>query len=423
MKLLGCMLIAMSVSSSSVLAFAQPAPLTLPQAQAEAREHAPERATADAGLAAARERAAVAGRRFTRDPIAIGRYQQQPPGADADDRTWSVGLEWTLDLSGSWRPRRESARAIVGAADFVRASTLLDLDSEVALALADVADGQRRAARAAQMVALRELASRAADRIRATGGGTQLEVDAAKLDLRSAQIDVATARGDLEASRVRLGRLLGRRDAAGLSVSDELDRTPAPAVLSVESLVERDTRVRALVAELDAARHAVTAERKAARPDVTIGLEVGRARQDIPAGAFATDPTLTGTWNEWELAIQLSVPLPLVDRNRIARANASADVLGIEARLARVRADVRASIVAVHVRLAAAIDGITVAADIPEIIDREVQLLDKGLRAGGIEFSAWAPQAHRLVEVGRSYDEAALALRRARAAWARLAIR
>jgi len=30
-------------------------------------------------------------------------------------------------------------------------------------------------------------------------------------------------------------------------------------------------------------------------------------------------------------------------------------------------------------------------------------------------------QAHRLAEVGRSYDEVVLALRRARAAWARVA--
>jgi hypothetical protein len=63
------------------------------------------------------------------------------------------------------------------------------------------------------------------------------------------------------------------------------------------------------------------------------------------------------------------------------------------------------------------------AADIPPILDREVQLLDKALRAGGIEFAAWAQQAHRLVEVGRSYDDAVLALQRARAAWARLAPR
>jgi hypothetical protein len=117
------------------------------------------------------------------------------------------------------------------------------------------------------------------------------------------------------------------------------------------------------------------------------------------------------------------VPLPLVDRNRAARVAADADVRIAQARLAALRLDVRAEIAAAQARLAAALAAIDAAADLPAIVDREVELLDKALRAGGIELSTWAQQAHRLVEVARSYDEAVLALRRARAAWARLAAR
>jgi outer membrane protein TolC len=398
---------------------AQPAPLTLPQAQAEARAHAPERAVADAVVAAARDREAVAGRWLTHDPVATGRYQQPPPGGSLDDRTWSLGLEWTIEVSGAWRARGQAARAAVTAADDDRASALLALDGEVAQAVAELADAQRRFARTTRMIALRELAARAAERTRGSGGGTQLDVDAAVLDLRAAQVEGAGARADLEASRVRLARLLGRSDAAGLEVADDVDRSPAPPAAVIDALVDRDPRVRAAAAELDAAQLAAEAERRAAMPGVTVGVELERARHDIPGGTFVAAPSLGGTWSEWELGLQLSVPLPVVDRNRSARAAATADVRSAQARLAEVRLDVHAEIAAAQIGLAAAISAMDAAADIPPILDRELQLLDKALRAGGIEFAAWAQQAHRLAEVARIYDQAVLALRRAQAAWAR----
>jgi len=390
------------------------------QAQAEARAHAPERAVADATVAAARDREAVAGRWLTHDPVATGRYQQPTPGSAQDDRAWSLGLEWTIEVSGAWRARGQAARAAVTAADDERVSVLLALDGEVARTVAELADAQRRVTRATRLIALRELAAHVAERTRSTGAGTQLDVDAATLDLRSAQIDSADARADLESSRVRLARLLGRRDAGGLEVADDVDRSPAPSSTMVDDLVDRDPRVLAAAAQLDAARLAVEAERRAAIPGVTFGVELERARHDIPVGTFAGAPALGGAWSEWELGVQLSVPLPFVDRNRNARAAASADVRSMQAHLAAVRMDVRAEIAVAQARLSAAISAMDAAADIPPILDREVQLLDKALRAGGIEFSSWAQQAHRLVEVGRSYDAAVLALRRARAAWARL---
>lgn len=398
---------------------AQPAPLALSQAQAEARAHAPERVVADAAVAAARDREAVAGRWLTHDPVGIARYQQPAPGSAVDDRTWSVGLEWTLDVSGAWRAHGRAARAAVTAADEERTAALLALDTEVARAVAELADAQRRVARATKMIALRELAAHAAERVRGTGGGTQLDVDAATLDLRAAQIDGAGARGDLEASRVRLARLLGRPDAAGLEVNDDVDRSPAPSLAVTDELVDRDPRVRAAVAQLEAARLTATAEQRAAISGVTVGVDLERARRDIPVGTFATAPGVGGTWSEWEIGLQLSVPLPLVDRNRSARAAANADVRSLQASLVEVRMEVRTEIATAQAQLSGALAAMDAAADIPPILDREVQLLDRALRAGGIEFSSWAQQAHRLVEIGRTYDSAVLALRRARAVWVR----
>lgn len=417
------LLIVATMSASAAAALAEPPALTLDQAQAEARQHAPERAVADARLAASATRGSAAGRRFSHDPIVIGRYQQPAPGADADDRTWSVGLEWTVDLSGAWRSRRAAARATNTAATADRDGVLLELDAEVAVTVAELADAQRRVTRSTQMRALRDLAVRAADRMRGAGQGNQLDVDAATLDLRAAQVDVANVRGELDAARARLARLLGRREATGLSVADELDTAAAPSVSVTDDLVARDAGVKLAAAELDAARLVAEAEHQTAIPAITLGVEAGRTRHDIPAGALPGAPTITGSWREWEVALSLSVPLPFIDRNRAARAAANADVVAAEAALTRVRADVRRNLVEVQARLAAAIDAANAAAEIPQIVERESQLLDRALRAGSIDLTSFAQQAHRLVEVGRMYDDTVLALRRARAAWVRLAVR
>jgi len=396
-------------------------PLTLPQAQAEARAHAPERAIADAGVVAASTRAEAAGHWITHDPVLVGRTQQPAPGQDVDDRSYGAGLEWTLDVSGAWRARAAAARATVQAAQDERSAALLDLDVVTATAFAEVADAQRRLARASQLLALSETALHVAERRRSTGEGNQLDLDAALLEASVARIARANAQGELDATRARLVRLLGRRDDGPLEVADDLDRSAAPSPLAIDDLVARDPRVHAAIAKLDAARATADAARLAARPDVTLGLQLDHARHAVPAGAFAALPSLTGAWNEWEISVQLGLSLPLFHRNRVARAEASAQVIAAEARLARTRADARASVIEARAHLAAALAAADAAAEIPQVLQREIQLLDRALQAGGLDLAAWATQARRLAEAGHAYDDAALALRRARAAWARLA--
>ena len=402
------------VAAAATAVAAGPAILTLPAAQGEAREHAPERATADAKVAGSTGRAEVAGRWLTHDPIASASYSA------GNDRAWSAGLEWTIDVGGAWRARGAAASADVVAAKSSRDATFAGLDASVAVAFAELADAQRRLGRSERLVALHELAAEVAERTRTAGSGTQLEVDATALDLRAARIDRAAVRGELNASRVRLSRLLGRTKADDLVVADDIVIGTLPSVADLQGRVSRDPRVRAAAAEVDAARQTAIAERRAARPSVTFGVDVGRTSNDIPVGAFTTDPNLRASWTEWDFGFRLSVPLPVFDRRLEARADARSRVLEAEASLGVVRADVRAEVASVHAQLVAAAEAVQGATDVPAIVERQIQLLDKALRSGAIDFAAWSQQARRLEEVDRSFDEAVLALRRARAAWARI---
>jgi cobalt-zinc-cadmium efflux system outer membrane protein len=394
--------------------------LTLKQAQAEAREHAPERALADASVVAARSRAAAAGHWITHDPVAVGRYQQPTPGQNADDRTYGAGLEWTLDISGAWAARSTAARASVQGAQEDRTAALRDLDALVANACAELADAQRRLARANQLLALSETAVHAAERRKSTGDGNQVELDTALLEQGVARVARANTQGDLEGARARLARLLGRHDERAIAVSDDLEHEPVPPTPVVDDLAGRDPRVRAAVAELDAARAMAQAEHLATVPEITLGVALDHAQHDVPAGAFASLPSLAGAWKEWEFSVQLSMPLPLFARNRVARADATAQVVMAEARLAQIRADVRTSVAESRARLTSAVEAADAAAEIPQVIQREIELLDKALRAGSLDLASWAQQARRLAEAGNAYDDAVLALRRARAAWTRL---
>ena len=90
--------IASSIVLVSSVAPARAAPLRLAEAQAEAREHAPERAVADAEIGATKARASAASRLFTNDPVLSGGYTREVFAGDGDERGWSVGVEWAIDL-------------------------------------------------------------------------------------------------------------------------------------------------------------------------------------------------------------------------------------------------------------------------------------------------------------------------------------
>ena len=136
------------------------------------------------------------------------------PGGDAGESAWEVGAEWTIDISGSWAPRRGAAEAELDSVTLEGADGLRMLDEAVAVAVADLAFSQRQMARKERIVALQELSAAAARKQLDAGQGTQLDVDSADLDRASARRAVAQARGELDRAQVRLGRLMGRPSAS-----------------------------------------------------------------------------------------------------------------------------------------------------------------------------------------------------------------
>jgi len=112
----------------------------------------------------------------------------------------------------------------------------------------------------------------------------------------------------------------------------------------VSTIVEADPRVRAAAAELDAARFERQTFERLMTPPLTVGLDYGRTRTEIPIGAITGGPpgsALGANWLDRELTFNVSVPLPLFNRQLEPRALATGRILAAEARIRTVRADVR----------------------------------------------------------------------------------
>ena len=399
--------------------------LSLAEAQSEARAAAPEVAELAARISAADAVAAQAGRRFRDDPTVSGSLFRGELLGHPDENAWGVSFRQPLDFSGSSRPRLASANADVARAQFDRDAGLRLLDERVAVAVADLALAQRQVARAEQLANLARIAADAARRQFDAGTAPQIDADSADLDLAGTLLTLEQANGDLARSRTRLARLLGRPTLDALAVDDPLESGDVgPAAPDVAPLVVRDPRVRAAMAEIDAARFERETFERLTRGPVTLGLDYGRERRDIPLGSFTGTPLaggLTANWADSDLVFNVTVPLPLFNRQLEPRARATGRLLAAEAALQRVRADVSAEIRSAWDAFVAAARAVQTVAATPAILNRDAGFVEQAVRAGQFDATTRVIALRRLEDAGRRLDVAVRDLRAARAAWMRVA--
>jgi cobalt-zinc-cadmium efflux system outer membrane protein len=397
-------------------------PLSLADAQAEARARAPEAAELQARIAGAEGIAAQAGRVFRDDPTITSSLFRGSVIGHPDESAWDIGVRQAFDLSGSWKPRAASATADVTRTRFEQQDALRALDERVAVAVADVALTQRQVTRTERIVELQRIAADAVRRQFEVGTAPQIDADSAALDLAASLMTLEQMRGDLDRSRVRLARLLGRETAAGLMVEDVPEPADVPAAPDFVALVSQDPRVQGATADVDAARFEDQTFERLVIPPVTFGVDYGRQRTDIPLGAFSGVPVAGGlkaNWNDADLAFSVGVPIPLFNRQREPRARATARILAAEARLRAVRADVWSELETTWAALRAAARAFESVAPTSTIVDRDAMFVEQAVRAGQFDAITRSLALRRLEEAGRRIDTAVRDFRAARAAWLR----
>ncbi len=395
--------------------------LTLADAQTEARAHAPEAGELDALVRGAEAIAAQASRVLRQNPRVSGSYFN---GAliGRDETSWNVSASLPVDLSGSWKPRAASANSDVVRTRFQREDGLRALDEQVAIAVADVALQQRLVVRSQRIVDLQTIAADAAHRQLDVGQGTQLDADSADLDLASTRVALEQARGELASARARLARLLGRETTTDLQVDDPQEPTAPVQRPDFDPLVNRDPRVEAAVAEIDAATFERETYQRLAMPMPPFGIDAGYPRRDIPSSSFAGIPfasLLSANWPDRDLIFNVSVPIPFFDHQQEPRARATGRLLTSEAKLRTSRATVRSELESAWAALDAAQRAAQAVANIPAVIDRDTDFVEQAVRAGAFDAVARTQALRRLSDSGRVADTTVREYRAARAAWLR----
>lgn len=328
---------------------AQPSGLTLPAAQAAARQTSPELRAAREAVAAARARERQANA-LANPTLSYGREQTSRSGqSNAQD---IAQIEQPLDIGGQRRARRDAARLRGEVAEARLAAAEYQLDFDVTRAFATVMAAARRAALAEEAATAFTEAGRVMTQRVAAGDVSGYA--ARRLQLESARY--AAQRADavlaLRVARVELSTLLGLSP-------DSITPRPAMALASgagtseplppLDSLRAAATAVRADLRALTLEAAAATAEARLAAAEriPTPTLSAGYKRESVNPGGAGTTMGLHG------FVAGFSLPLPVFDRRRGSIEAAAADTRRREAEVDVLRRRVRLEVDEAYAALAA----------------------------------------------------------------------
>lgn len=301
--------------------------LTLDDAHKAARAASPELRAATEALAAAVARERQAGAR-PNPTFAYGREQTSRQGQTNAQNV--VQLEQPLEIGGQRASRREAARLRRQGAEARVASTIAQLDFDVARVFALAVAADQRAHLAEQTADAFTEAQRVSDQRLAAGDVSGYV--ARRLRLEAARFAALRASVDLErrTARSALASLLGRPASEGATLrlrsegSDSVSAflaLPADSLLALAARQRPDVRLAALDAEAALADARLTARERVPTPTISAGYKDERV----------ADPSVGSLSGFRGLIAGLSIPLPLFDRRAAAVEASDADARRLRA--------------------------------------------------------------------------------------------
>lgn len=257
----------------------------------------------------------------------------------------TIRLSQLIELGG--KRHRRARVAVLGAelAAWDYESRRLDVLGDASRAFVTTLAVQERLALVSALARLAEGALKAVERSVRAGASAPIETTRARVALGRAELERARAERDLQAARSLLAASWGGSRAVFIRVAGDLE--------TLEPLPSEERVLAALEHNPDVARWATEhAEREAA-----LALARAQAVPDLTVGAGGRHFTDTG---DNAAVLELSVPLPLFDRNQGALVAAARrlDKARDEAEAARTAA--RATLARAYATLASAHDQATV---------------------------------------------------------------
>ena len=193
-------------------AWAQPAPLTLPEALRLAEQANPSLRSAEAGLQAAEGEARDAsGLLYNNPELSLERARRtarEPEGSDTRTREHAVGVSQAFEIGGQQGHRRTAASREIAATRAEIAETRAKVRADVEQAFFQVLVLQRRSESEREGVRLAEQAAAAIGKRVAAGEDSRLDGNVAAVEAEAALNQAATTVERLADARVKLATLL-----------------------------------------------------------------------------------------------------------------------------------------------------------------------------------------------------------------------
>lgn len=301
------------------------------------------------------------------------------------ENKWSLSVSQAFDWPGVYAARREAARSSRTAMQYLKESTLLGLRQEVNTLLIDIIHNTQLIEMQTELV--ERMDSMVAYYKKAAEAGAET-----RLDYNKTVLEHIAAHRDLNALKVTRAALLTSLQNlnGGKNVDDMAQRLgttypimPAPDKLSAETIRERDPRIAAAQASLEAAESMVKVEKRSRIPGFSIGYE-----HEVEG-----DETFNG--------FSIGLTLPVWGRKHQIKATkleAEAALMDAEMALARSLAEMDSDRRQLEA-LRSTLDEYE-----PVVNDKtNYELLHKALKAGQINFLTYIQESNYFITARRDY--------------------
>jgi cobalt-zinc-cadmium efflux system outer membrane protein len=283
-------------------------PITLPDALALALERSPALASFSWEVRAREARALQAGLRPNPElELEVEDFGGTGAASGFGAAQSTALVAQRIETAGKRPKRRRAAELDAEVAAWEYETTRLDVFASVIKNFMDVLAAQERVAVAGELVRIAESSVEAVERLVRAGATPQAERTRASVEAATASVDLATASRALDAARAELAATWGSLSPTFTRAEGQLGAVAAPpSGETVRSWLERSPEL---------ARW----DREIARRGAVVELEEAQRVPDVVVGA---GPRFSSETDDSALVAQVSVPLPIFDRNQGARAAA-----------------------------------------------------------------------------------------------------
>ncbi len=263
-------------------------------------------------------------------------------GFDGSENT--LWLSQLIELGGKRTKRRTVAELERAVASWDYEAARIDTFTEVALAFTQLLAAQERKALSEELVGVTDRALRVVgDQVKA-GAVSAVEKNRAEVALATSRVELARRVRELNSARKLLAATWGSTEVSFAGVVGALGEgiSPPPSEAALLRQVEENPDLARWTTELSARRALVALEDSKRIPDVTLG----------------GGPRWFNETNHSAFVFELSVPLPLFDRNQGAALEARRRLAKASEERRAAEVDVRTALSTAHQSLAATYEAV-----------------------------------------------------------------